>query len=69
MYMKKMWKKSDKVRNIEEKEGEYIEEVLRSKFVDENKPTQQIADELGISYPMAFRLLKSAGIYSRKLNL
>jgi len=67
--MKKLWRKSDKIRNIEGKEGMYIEEVLRHKFVDENKPTQQIADELGISYPLALKLLKSAGIYSRKLNL
>lgn len=67
--MKKLWKKNDKIRSIEKEEGVLIEEILRRKFVDENKPTQQIADELNISYPTALKLLKSAGIYSRKLSL
>ena len=67
--MKSIKKKVKYMRDIEEREGVCIEELLRRKFVDENKPAKQIADELGTSYITTFKLLKMAGIYSRKLKL
>jgi len=61
--------KSDVILEVENRLGENIEEVLRRKFVDENKLTKTIANELSISYVTAFRWLKRAGIYSRKLDI
>lgn len=55
--------------NIEREKGVKIEELLRVMFVDENKTTENIAKELSISYVTAFKWLKLAGIYSRKLKL
>ena len=54
---------------VEEKLEEDIEEVLRRMFVDENKPTETIAEELSISYVTAFKWLRRAGIYSRRLDI
>lgn len=54
---------------IEQEKGENIEEVLRRMFVDENRPTENIAKELSISYVTAFKWLEKAGIYSRKLDI
>lgn len=67
--MKTIYNKNIRMKLIEEKEGVEIEELLRIKFVDENKSTETVANELGISYVTAFRWLNSAGIYSRKLKL
>lgn len=67
--MKKINNKSAKIKLIENKEGIGIEELLRRKFVDENKSIEKIANELGISYVTTFRWLRMAGIYSRKLKL
>lgn len=54
---------------IEEERGVNIEEVLRELFVDQNKSTKKIADELSISYVTAFKWLQQAGIYSRRLKI
>lgn len=57
------------MKSIETKLGDDIEEILRKKYVDENKSTKQIANELNISYVTAFRWIQKAGIYSRKLSI
>lgn len=62
-------KKTNKMLQIEQEKGENIEEVLRRMFVDENRPTENIAKELSISYVTAFKWLEKAGIYSRKLDI
>lgn len=49
--------------------GVEIEEVLRRKFVDENKRIPDIARELYISYPVCVNWLKLAGIRSRRIHL
>lgn len=67
--MKKITKKNRIMTSIESREGDLLEETLRKKFVDENKSTQQIADDLQVSYLTAYRWLQKAGIYSRKLKL
>lgn len=54
---------------IEKEKGVNIEELLRVMFVDENKTTKNIAKELSISYVTAFKWLKLAGIYSRRLEI
>lgn len=67
--MKKIHNKNAKMKSIENREGVDIEELLRIKFVDENKSIQNITDELQISYVTTIRWLKLAGIYSRMLKL
>lgn len=67
--MKKINKKSDTMKSIEDKWNMEIEEILRQLFVDEDKTNQQMLDELSISYVTLFKWLKRAGIYSRKLNI
>lgn len=53
----------------EQRINEELEEALRRKFVDENKPIKQIADELGASYEAVVKWLKMAGVYSRRLRI
>lgn len=67
--MKKINKKNAKMKAIENREGVGVEELLRIKFVDENKSIQNIANELQISYVTTIRWLKLAGIYSRMLKV
>jgi transposase len=67
--MKSILDKNSRMKTIENKEGVRIEEVLRHKFIDENKTIEQIADELKISYVTVHKWLSLAGIYSRKLRL
>lgn len=67
--MKTIINKSKKMLELEEKNKEGIEETLRRMFVDENKPTENIAQSLSISYVTAFKWLRMAGIYSRKLDI
>lgn len=67
--MKRITNKNIWMKEIENKEGMSIEELLRRKYVDENKSTQTISDELGISYATTCKWLLSAGIYSRKLRV
>lgn len=67
--MKKITKKSKTMKKIEIQEKLNIEEILRSKYIDENKPAIQIANELGVSYATIFHWLSLFGIYSRKLKL
>ncbi len=57
------------MKQIEQRFNIPIEEVLRIKYVDENKPHSQITNELNISYTTLIHWLKKAGIYSRKLRL
>jgi transposase len=57
------------MQQIEQREGECIEEILRRKYVDENKLITLIAKELQISYVTTYKWLNLAGIHSRKLNL
>lgn len=57
------------MKEIEYELEENIEEVLRRMYVDENKLTEIIATELSISYVTAFKWLKKAGIYSRRLDI
>ena len=67
--MKKIMNKSKRMKEIEYELEENIEEVLRRMYVDENKLTEIIATELSISYVTAFKWLKKAGIYSRRLDI
>ena len=53
----------------EQRIGEPLEEALRRKFVDENKPIKTIADELGSSYDATIKWLKLSGVYSRRLRI
>lgn len=67
--MKQITHKSKRMLQIEQSKGEDIEETLRRMFVDENMPTETIADELSISYVTAFKWLNLAGVHSRKLDI
>lgn len=67
--MKTIPNKTSSMQQIEQRFGIPIEELLRIKFVDENKPHSQIANELNIAYVTVIFWLKQAGIYSRKLRL
>lgn len=67
--MKKIGNKNDKMKQIEVREGALIEELLRQKYVDENKTVKKIANELQISYVTVIKWLNKAGIYSRKLSI
>lgn len=67
--MKHIDKKNVYMKRIEHKQGEIIEELLRKKFVDENKSIETIANELQISYATTIKWLLMSGIYSRKLNI
>ena len=52
---------------IEELFNEPVEELLRRKYVDENKTIQTISSEIGVHYEYAQKWLKKAGIYSKHL--
>ena len=67
--MKQNLSKNKTMKIVEEKLNKNIEEILRVKFVDEDKPAKEIADELQISYATVIRWLNLAGIYSHRLNL
>lgn len=67
--MKQILKKSNKIKQIEQREDECIEELLRKKYVDENKSMSIIAKELQISYTCVYRWLLWSGVHSRKLTL
>lgn len=67
--MKQINNKNAKMKLIENREGVNIEELLRRKFVDENKSINKITNELNISYVTTIRWLKLAGVYSRKLKI
>lgn len=67
--MKTIPNKTPSMKQVEQHFGTPIEELLRIKFVDENKPHSQIADELNINYTTVIYWLKKAGIYSRQLQL
>lgn len=63
----KPYKKTEKMEELEKEYGIPIHELLRILRVDKDMSHQQIADELGVAYVTAIRLLKRVGIYSRKL--
>ena len=67
--MKEINRKTKKMREIETKTKERIEETLRRMFVDENKSYEEIAKELSVSYVTVVRWLQLAGIHSRKLSI
>lgn len=60
---------------VEEYFNENIEELLRRKFVDEDKSVYEIRTELScfsdttISYRIIIDWLNKAGIYSRRLKI
>lgn len=67
--MRHIQKKSFYMKAAEARIGEPLEEALRRKFVDENKPIQLIADETGASYEAIIKWLKLCGVYSRRLRI
>lgn len=67
--MKPISKKTKKMKTIEKTYLTPIEEILRTKFVDENKSTITIGNELGISNVIIIKWLNLAGIYSHSLKL
>ena len=54
---------------VEQRLGEPVEELLRRFYVDEHKSVHEIATIIGVTYGIAHKWLKLAGIYSRQLNL
>ena len=52
---------------IESKHSVSIEELMRTLYVDQELSIQGIADTLGITYVVARKWLKKAGIYSGRL--
>lgn len=67
--MKPISKKTKKMKAIEKAYLTPIEEILRTKFVDENKSTITIGNELGVSNVIIIKWLNLAGIYSHSLKL
>lgn len=67
--MKVIQNKTEKMLKIENNFNLPIEEILRQKFVDENKTITQIGKELNITYVTVIKWLSLAGIYSRRLKL
>jgi len=67
--MKLILNKSKRMLEVENTLDTSLEEHLRKLYVDENKPTRQIAKELNINYKSAYYWLKRSGIYSKKLVL
>lgn len=67
--MKPFGSKNGTVRQIEERYGLPIEEVLRSLYVDKNMPKVQMAQVLGVSYVTIVRWLDRAGVYGRQIEL
>jgi hypothetical protein len=67
--MKHIKRKTIHMKRVEQRIKEPLEEALRRKFVDENKPIHTIKDELGASYDATVKWLKMSGVYSRKLRI
>lgn len=67
--MKYIANKTKTMLVIEQTFNKPIEEILRIKYVDENKSHEQITKELNISYPTLISWLKLSGIYSRMLSI
>ena len=67
--MKKIKHKNYAMMRVESENNVEIEELLRQKFVDENKTIEKISNELQISYVTTIKWLKLSGIYSRMLNI
>lgn len=67
--MKVIQNKTEKMLKIENNFNLPIEEILRQKFIDENKTITQIGKELNITYVTVIKWLSLAGIYSRRLKL
>lgn len=67
--MKIIRNKTPLMKIMETKFNQCVEELLRQKYVDENKPPAQIATELGIGFVTTINWLKLAGIYSRRLKI
>jgi DNA-binding transcriptional regulator LsrR (DeoR family) len=67
--VKKILNKNNYMLNIEKREGELLEEILRKYYVDENLSVNEISKRLQISYVTIIRWLNLAGIYSRRLKL
>lgn len=57
------------MKQVENKHNINLEELLRQKYVDENKPVRLIAEELDVGYCNIVKWLNKAGIYSRKLKI
>ena len=67
--MKNIHNKTNSMLICEQTFNMPIEEILRIKYVDENKSHEQITKELNISYPTLISWLKLSGIYSRMLSI
>lgn len=67
--MRKILHKTSRMKTIENKFNLNVEELLRQKYVDENKSTLQIAEELNISHVTVIKWLSLAGIYSHRLKI
>lgn len=66
--MKQIKNRSPTMERIDEQFKMPTEELLRIKYVEQNKKVEIIAKELNISYVTVIKWLKLAGIYSRKLK-
>lgn len=65
--MRTITNKSKHIKSIENRLGGSIEEILRCKYVDENKQIQTISHELGVTYLTTVRWLHKANITSRRI--
>ena len=66
--MKQIKNRSPTMKQIDKNFNKPAEEILRIKYVEQNKKVTTIAEELDISYVTVIKWLKLAGIYSRKLK-
>lgn len=67
--MKKIERKTKRMTEVEQYIGEPLEEYLRRRFVDDQITMPELANELGIAYPMVGKWLEQAGVYSRRLGI
>lgn len=61
--------KTKLMKRVEATFNEPLEETLRYLYVDEGKRVDEVAETMSISYVTAYKWLKLAGIYSRRLNI
>ena len=67
--MKRIANKTDTMKQIENKLGGDIEEILRKMYVDDHMCVHDMCKSLGISYVTTLNWMRLAGVRSRKLRV
>ena len=67
--MKRIERKNNLMKAIEQTHGGDIEEIMRVLYVEHEMTIYELAQHLNISYLTAQRWLKRAGIYSKRIAL